>query len=286
MPSIKPWQDLTFTDDYMFKKIMEVRVICKGALNRVLPWNVRRVTYFEKEKALKALYEGKGVRLDAYIHDEVERIYDIEMQVRQLYEKKDVDAMMALAKRGRYYLAELDINYLQQGAVYSDLHPTIVIFFCPFPIFDGSQSIYRFPRICVGHPSLTLPDETELIFVTSKGNRQGLQKSTCAFLDYLDGKITNDPFVQRIEERIHSVKQKEEEEREYMMFEMRLRQERLMAAKEAAQKAAKKARAEGETQTWIASAKNLMKNLQLTAQQAVDAVSVPTELRAKVLEQL
>lgn len=286
MPSIKPWQELTFTDDYMFKKVMEARVICKGALNRVLPWSVHRVTYFEKEKPLKALYESKGVRLDAYIHDEIERIYDIEMQVRKLYDKKDVDAMMMLAKRERYYLAEIDINRLQQGAVYSELHPTIVIFFCPFPLFDGSQSIYRFPRICVGNPSLILPDETELIFVTPKGNRQGLSKSTCAFLDYMDGKITKDPFVQRIEERIHSVKQQEEEEREYMMFEMRLRQERLMAAKEAAKKAHAEGEAKGEAKAWVASAKNLMKNLKLTAQQAVDAVSVPMELRAKVLEQL
>lgn len=42
----------------------------------------------------------------------------------------------------------------------------------------------------------------------------------------MDGKLSNDSLVQRIENRIHSVKQKEQEEREYMMFEMRLREER------------------------------------------------------------
>lgn len=55
-----------------------------------------------------------------------------------------------------------------------------------------------------------------------------------------------------------------------------------------------KSRAEGEAcgeargteKTWVASARNIMKNMKLTAQQAVDALSVPTELRAKVLEQL
>ena len=45
-------------------------------------------------------------------------------------------------------------------------------------------------------------------------------------------------------------------------------------------------RAEGTIQTWAASARNIMKNMKLTAQQAVEAVSVPMELRAKVLEQL
>lgn len=233
MKPIKPWKDLTFTDDYMFKKIMEARRICKSTLNRVLPWSVRRITYFETEKPLKALYESKGIRLDAYIHDESERIYDIEMQVRKMHEKENVDAMMTLAKRGRYYLGEIDRDRLQQGSLYSNLHPTIVIFFCPFQLFDGSRSIYRFPRICADDPLLILPDETELIFVTSKGNRKGLSKSTCALLDYMDGKISNDPLVQQIEERIHTVKQQEQEEREYMMFEMRIREERAEAAKEA-----------------------------------------------------
>ncbi len=47
-----------------------------------------------------------------------------------------------------------------------------------------------------------------------------------------------------------------------------------------------KGRAEGEARTWVASVRNLMKSMKLTAQQAVEAVSVPMELREKVMEQL
>ena len=42
----------------------------------------------------------------------------------------------------------------------------------------------------------------------------------------------------------------------------------------------------GAEQAWIASVKNLMKSMKLTAQQAVEAVAVPVELRGKVLEQI
>lgn len=35
--------------------------------------------------------------------------------------------------------------------------------------------------------------------------------------------------------------------------------------------------AKGEAQTWVTSARNLMKNLKLSAQQAVDAISVPAK---------
>ena len=42
----------------------------------------------------------------------------------------------------------------------------------------------------------------------------------------------------------------------------------------------------GEESTWVKSVRNLMNSMQLTAQQAIDAVAVPAELRQKVLEQL
>lgn len=45
-------------------------------------------------------------------------------------------------------------------------------------------------------------------------------------------------------------------------------------------------REEGEEKTWVASVRNLMKSMKLTAQQAVEALAVPMELRQKVLKQI
>jgi len=42
----------------------------------------------------------------------------------------------------------------------------------------------------------------------------------------------------------------------------------------------------GEEKTWVASVRNLMKSMKLTAQQAIDAIAVPVEFRQKVLEQV
>ena len=42
----------------------------------------------------------------------------------------------------------------------------------------------------------------------------------------------------------------------------------------------------GEEKTWVASVRNLMKSMKLTAQQAVEALAVPMELRQKVLKQI
>ena len=141
MSSIKPWKELTFTDDYMFKKVMEAADICTESLNAFLSWNIERITYFEEEKPLQAFYDSKGVRLDVYIHDEAERIYDVEMQVRKMREKIGIDVMESLAKRCRFYLGQLDADFLRKGSLYSDLRPTIIIFFCPFPLFAGKYSV-------------------------------------------------------------------------------------------------------------------------------------------------
>ncbi len=216
----------------MFKKVLEDASICKDTINEALSWNIHRIAYFEKEKSMQAFYKSKGIRLDAYVHDEAERVYDVEMQVYKVREEGTTDPTKNLAKRARCYLDEIDMERLRQGDLYSDLHPTFIIFFCPFPLFDGKQCVYRFPRVCANNPSLILPDETELIFITSKGSRDGLSAPMNALLDYMDGKVSDDPLVQRIEKRIHTVKQQEEEERDYMTFEMRIRQERAEASAE------------------------------------------------------
>ena len=236
---IKSWQDLKFTDDYMFKKTMEAEDICIDTLNAFLSWDISRITYFEKEKALKAYYDTKGVRLDVYVRDEIERIYDVEMQVRKIQEKQEADAMTSLAKRARFYQSEIDTDLLLKGALYSDLRPTLIMFLCPFKIFDGKRAIYHFKRTCMEDTELTLPDETEFIFISSKGDRKGLSERACAILDYMDGKESSDPLIKRIEDRISVIKGSETEERDYVTYEMRLREDRAEGRKEGEARATK-----------------------------------------------
>ena len=61
---IKPWEDLTIRDDYMFKLIMRRKRICKKLLERTLHIRIRKICYLETEKSMKMQYSGKGIRLD------------------------------------------------------------------------------------------------------------------------------------------------------------------------------------------------------------------------------
>lgn len=72
----------------------------------------------------------RSVRLDVYASDELKVGYDIEAQ--------NEDAGN-LAKRSRYYQAEMDVSSLKPGDDFSDLRPGYVIFICTFdPNHDES----------------------------------------------------------------------------------------------------------------------------------------------------
>lgn len=283
MYQIKPWQELTFTDDFMFKRVMEAEDICAEALNAFLSWTIQRIVYFEDEKSLKAAYESKGVRLDVYLRDERERIYDVEMQVRKLREKQEVDAMTTLAKRARFYLGQIDADRLKVGAHYADLRPTIILFFCPFPIFDGSLSVYPFQYTCLKKPLLRLPDESEILFISSKGPREGLSETACALLDYMDGIVRDHPLVQRIEKRIRDVKQSGSEEERYMKFEMRILEERREAREEGKEEGRAEGKAEGRAEGKAEAARSLMEMLHCTKEKAMELLKIPPELQPKIL---
>lgn len=73
-----------------------------------------------------------------------------------------------IAKRSRYYQAEMDVSSLKPGDDFSDLKPGYVIFICTFDPFDEGLYRYTFEECCLetGKP---LGDETRKIFLNTKG---------------------------------------------------------------------------------------------------------------------
>ena len=63
MPVIKSWEELGFTDDYMFKLVLSKhpKLIIK-LLEIILQVKVREIRFKETEKQIKNSYEGHGIR--------------------------------------------------------------------------------------------------------------------------------------------------------------------------------------------------------------------------------
>ena len=216
---IKPWEELTIRDDYMFKLIMRRKRICKKLLERTLRMKIREIRYLETEKSMKSQYSSKGIRLDVYVRDEKETVYNIEMQVRRL----EGDALF---KRTRYYQSMMDADLLAAGADYDDLNKTIIIFICPFDPFAEGRYIYTFENLCLENKDLRLKDGATKIFLNTKGVIGDVDAEIIAFLQYVDGVVSDNSLVQEIEQEIQKVKSEEQERVSYMTFAMKMMEER------------------------------------------------------------
>ena len=70
---------------------------------------IDNITYPERQKSLKITSEGKGVRLDVYVQDDDDTVYDAEMQ-----RKSNGESIAQLPKRSRYYQGMVDLNLLEK----------------------------------------------------------------------------------------------------------------------------------------------------------------------------
>ncbi len=120
------WEELSISNDFLFGKVMQNPELCKELLQRILPdLNIERIEYPELQKSINMDMDARSVRLDVYVKDEKEVVYDIEMQVSHTKE---------LPKRSWYYQSMIDLQLIDKGQLYDELKQSYVIFVCPFDL--------------------------------------------------------------------------------------------------------------------------------------------------------
>ena len=205
--TFKPFEELEFSDDFMFKKIMQNSEICIGVIERLLKIKVDHIEYPELQKEIAPYYTSKGVRLDVYVKDS-DRIFDLEMQSASIG---------ALGKRMRYYQSMLDIDDLMKGADYSDLKESYVIFICkssPFKNFN--LPVYSFRNICEENPSVELNDKTHKLVYNASAYEDENDEALKAFLHFICSGNATDTFTERINALVIQAKLAEAGKTEYM----------------------------------------------------------------------
>lgn len=101
------WESLDISNDFLFGKVMQNPDLCKELLQRILPdLNIERIEYPELQKSIKEGAESRGIRLDVYIKDDKNIVYNVEMQASDSKE---------LPKRSRYYQGMVDLQLLEAG---------------------------------------------------------------------------------------------------------------------------------------------------------------------------
>ena len=76
----KTLKELNLEDDFLFAKVMTDKKICKEFLEKLLNIEIKKITMLEEQKTINLLLESKGIRLDIYVKDENNTVYNVEMQ--------------------------------------------------------------------------------------------------------------------------------------------------------------------------------------------------------------
>lgn len=208
----KRYEDLTFTDDFIFCKVLENSPdLAKELLEIILGFKISKVEV-QKQKVLDSAPDAKSVRLDVYAADEDGVIYDIEMQTTR---------PRKLAKRSRYYQSKIDNSIIEKNEPYEALRKTYIIFICLSDPFNENRCIYTFENFCRENKELGLGDEAYKIFVNANGNTDGTSDCLKHLLEFLRNNKTSDKFTQKLEEKVEEAQKNKDWRELYMSYSIK-----------------------------------------------------------------
>lgn len=211
---VKRFEDLTFTDDFMFCKVMQNTDLCKRLIEMILSDKIGKIAYISVQHNINTYEQAKSVRFDVLIQTENGNFYDVEMQVSN--EKN-------IPKRMRFYQAAIDISFLDKGNFYNNLNDSFIIFICLFDVIGKNKPIYTFENICIENKNISLQDGTKKVIINADAFNNTRNKALKVFLEYLKTGKTKSEFTRRIEEVIQTIKENEQARQEYRLmstFEM------------------------------------------------------------------
>ena len=207
MKKIKRFEDLTFTDDFMFCKILQDKEICTELIERLLKIKVRDIKFHVSQYAIDHSPDSHGVRFDVYVQDS-DRVFDIEMQT---YNRKDIK------KRSRYYQSAIDIDYLERGKSYIQLPESYVVFICTEDPLGLGLSSYTVHKKVEENGNSPYNDGTHLFLFNASAYESENDDDIREFLCYLVTKKPHSDFTEILHKRVSEYKNSDTARTEYMI---------------------------------------------------------------------
>ena len=125
------------------------------------------------------------------------------------------------------------MDLLLNGAAYSELPNSYVIFICDFDPFGGEKYCYTIHNRCTELNNEVIDDGNVTIFFSTRGKNRGeVPEELVKFLDYvkadLEGSTEDfeDDFVKSIQNSVALIKKSREMEERFMLLELMLQDER------------------------------------------------------------
>lgn len=120
-----------------------------------------------------------------------------------------------------------------RGKEYFDLPKAYIIFICDFDPFDRGRYRYTFRHQCQEDLGIQMEDESETIFLSTKGNNpEEVPVELVKFLKYVRADLQEstenfeDDFIESLQKTVHEIKQSRRMEERYMLTELLMQDER------------------------------------------------------------
>ena len=246
----KNWEDLTFSDNYMFCAVMEDEKLCTQMLETLLKIKVKELKRPVSEKMMQASYSSRGVRLDVYIQDSG-RVFDLEMQTGNYDD---------LLMRARYYQGVMDIKETVHNTRYKDLKESYVIFICLEDPFNLSSPIYTKKSTFIETPNFSYNDKSHFIVYNASAYSKVKDKEVRAILKYIYENKAETSFTNQLNNSVNEAKTMPELKDGYMDLWNFVEDEKDASTAEGKAEGMAEGKAEGKLESQIASAENMLKD--------------------------
>ena len=207
----KKFEELTFTDNFMFGSVVKDEEYSRGLLSCLLQRPIGELQDLHHEHAIKCYADGKGIQLDLYSREQ-DIVYDAEMQNLNKKSVKELD----LEKRSRFYHSMIDTDYLNNGGRYRDLPESNVIFICTFDPFGMNHPIYLFSMKEEGYPEHSLKEGTMTYFFNTTYEGNDIPQELINLYRYIQIGEVSDEFTDMLERRVKELRRNEELRSDYM----------------------------------------------------------------------
>ncbi len=219
------WSTAGIGNTFLFGKVMTSNPnLLLELLQYSLPeFHIKQIENPEKEADVKLSIDAHGVRLDVITTDDRGRRIDVEMQMR---DEKNIP------RRMRYYEGAIDQTTLEKGQNYNKLGDVVILFITPFDPFDAHGNYrYTFCNTCQEDKDLLLDDGVTKVVLNAAGHKGDITPELKEFLQLVAGNVDSTQyaegsFADRVQKQVHIARHNSKWRKEYMDWDMTLRNER------------------------------------------------------------
>ena len=233
----KKWEDLDFSDNFIFCKVMKNEELCKEMLQILLKLNIKKIEYLNTEQHIETIYDAKGIRMDVFLKDS-DKVIDIEMQTGNYDD---------LFLRSRYYQSAADISTVPRRTKFKDLKENYILFICKDDPLGLGLPCYTKKSIIAEDSSIMYNDKTHNVFYNCSAYAKEKDESVRSVLEFIYKYKADSPFTKKLENSVSEVKIQEAMRGEYMFVQDIIDEEKEQAREIGLAEGRTKGLAEGRT---------------------------------------